>query len=95
MKFESDEAKRESNLAKHGIDFVDVSEMWQGGVIDPAARRIVGAEERAVALGTIGGARIVIAVVYTLRDGSRRIISARRARRAERAVFANEFGYGR
>jgi uncharacterized DUF497 family protein len=95
MDFEWDEAKRDANLAKHGIDFINASGMWQGGVIDPAGRRTVGSEERVVALGAIGDARIVIAVVYTLRNGSRRIISARRARRAERELFVNEFGYGR
>jgi len=94
MDFEWDEAKRSANLAKHGIDFVDVAGMWQGGIIDPAAQRDVGFETRAMALGAIGDAQIIIAVVYTVRNGSRRIISARRARRAERAVFVSEFGYG-
>jgi hypothetical protein len=30
--FAWDEAKRDGNLAKHGIDFIDGSEMWQRSV---------------------------------------------------------------
>jgi len=30
MRFEWDEAKRESNLLKHGIDFIEVEKVFEG-----------------------------------------------------------------
>ena len=95
MDFEWDEVKREANLAKHFIDFVDAATIWRGHVIDPLATREVAGESRRLALGTIGDAEWIIAVVYTPRDTARRIISARRARRSERQVYQDQFGRGR
>ena len=95
MEFEWDESKRESNLAKHLIDFLDAITIWNGPVIDPASSRVIGAEDRHLALGAIGDDHLTIAVVYTVRDDVRRIISARRARRNERQAYKNIFGEGR
>jgi hypothetical protein len=94
MEFEWDEAKRLINLEKHGIDFRRATKIWQRGVIDPHEDRINGFEIRHIALGIIGDDARVIAVVYTKRDGKRRIISARRARRNERQAYQSQFGYG-
>jgi uncharacterized protein len=94
MQFEWDEAKRKANLAKHQIDFFDAASMWTKDVIDPAFSRKIGEEARVVALGIIGDAEIIIAVVYTLRGSAKRLISARRARRHERRNYADRFGTG-
>ncbi|MBS0480810.1 MAG: BrnT family toxin [Proteobacteria bacterium] len=95
MDFEWDERKRDSNYAKHQIDFVDAASIWNRPLIDPAYVRQVGNEERVVALGTIGDAQFIIAVVYTIRGSTKRIISARRARRHERQSYTDKFGSGR
>ena len=94
MDFEWDEDKRLANLEKHGIDFLDARTIWTGQVLDPAAERVVEDEARPTALGTIGEDEIVVAVVYTVRDGIVRLISARRARRNERKLYQDRFGRG-
>ncbi len=94
MDFEWDEGKALTNIEKHGIDFVDAMRIWEHPVIDPAGERIVEQEYRPTALGTIGEDEIIIAVVYTVRDGIVRLISARRARRNERETYQNQFKRG-
>ncbi|MFZ5745620.1 MAG: BrnT family toxin [Pseudomonadota bacterium] len=95
MDFEWDETKCAANIAKHQIDFRDAAAIWQRPVIDPAFERSVGSEIRRVAIGTIGDAAILIAVVYTVRGTTLRLISARRARRHERKCYQDKFGSGR
>jgi uncharacterized DUF497 family protein len=46
MEFEWDEAKRASNIVKHGLDFSAARFMWRKPVIDPAGVRIAGDELR-------------------------------------------------
>ena len=94
MDFEWNDAKREANLAKHGIDFMDAVAIWQESIIDPADTRVVAGEERRVALGMIGKDELIIAVIYTWRGKARRLISARRGRRHERAHYQDRFGRG-
>jgi uncharacterized DUF497 family protein len=94
MEFEWNDSKCESNIAKHGIDFVRAITIWRGDVLDPAASRQTPTETRLAALGTIGDDDLVICVIYTLRQGFRRIISARRARRHERRYYQDQFGHG-
>ena len=95
MEFEWDEAKRATNLAKHGLDFVDAITIWRAPVIDPISERVVDDEWRATAIGIAGEDEIIVALVYTWRGDTMRIISARRARRHERATYQDEFGRGR
>ncbi len=94
MEFEWDEAKRLINLEKHGIDFRRATKIWERRVIDPYEDSVTGKEIRHIALGMIGNDARVIAVVYTLRNGKRRIISARRARHYERQDYQSYFGHG-
>jgi uncharacterized DUF497 family protein len=94
MEFEWDEDKRLANLEKHGVDFLDACSIWAGPVLDPVAQRMVEGEVRPTALGTIGEDEIIVAVVYTLREGALRVISARRARRNERKTYQDRFARG-
>ena len=94
MEFEWDEDKRKANLDKHHIDFQDAATMWSTPVLDPADTRLIETERRFLALGIIGDDEFIIAVIYTLRNDVRRIISARRARRYERTTYKNLFGRG-
>ncbi len=94
MLFEWDESKRQTNLAKHGIDFRDAIRVFDGPVFESVNRR--RGEERMVAIGSMEGIEIVL--VYVMRGKQRRIISARRAHRNERQDYANHLegtGQGR
>jgi uncharacterized DUF497 family protein len=81
--FEWDEAKREDNINKHRIDFNDVHAVFDGPFILRSSIR--GGEQRMLAIGLLQDREVT--VVFTIRNGRRRIISARRARRDERQAF--------
>lgn len=88
MEFEWDESKRQANRAKHGVDFAEAKRML-GNM--PAmledARRNYG-ERRCLAVGEEAGRLLV--VVFTIRDGVFRIISARKANARERSTYADQ-----
>jgi uncharacterized DUF497 family protein len=93
MLFEWSEQKRLENLSKHGIDFVDAKEIWQGEVLEVPSEQQEHGEQRHIAYGMLEGR--IIAVVFTWRGNARRLISARRARRHERQDYQDIFGKGR
>ena len=77
--FEWDDAKRQANLAKHGVDFAAIDAFdWETALIDPDTRQ---AEPRWIATGFIGS-RLHVAV-YTMRGPRRRVISLRKANARE------------
>jgi uncharacterized DUF497 family protein len=86
VEFDWDEAKRASNLEKHGIDFVRARTVFD----DPdhfteLATATAYGEVRWKAIGRVGV--LTICVIFTDRGAKRRIISARRARRDEREQY--------
>ena len=81
--FEWDEPKRLAVIAKHQIDFRDAVEIFGGKVLFLPARSEVVARQKAVApLGPK-----MICVVFTIRDDTIRLITARVARRNERERY--------
>jgi len=86
MPLEYDPVKAAANLKKHGVSFSDA----EGALFDPLALTIedVGAvgEPRFATIG-MGSAGDLLVVVYTLRNGEPRLISARRATRSERKSY--------
>ena len=80
--FEWDENKRASNLQKHGIDFEEAIEAFSDPQIIQYRSAGEHDEARCILIGAAGSR--VIAVIYTIRELSIRIISARLARREER-----------
>jgi uncharacterized DUF497 family protein len=87
--FEWDEAKRETNRLKHGVDFDDAVNMFDGRpVLNLAGRG--EAEPRIVTIGIVEG--IYYAVIWTKRGDKRRIISCRRARHEERREYRQLHG---
>jgi uncharacterized protein len=91
MRFEWDERKRRSNLAKHGLDFFDISEVFEAPhIVVPSAYE--GEEKRFLAIGTMEGR--CVTVVYATRSEAIRIISFRRARHAERQKYQELYGGG-
>ena len=83
--YEWDPAKRLSNIAKHdGIDFVSVKDFeWSTA---QTVRSDRGGEVRYSAIGYIGPRLHVL--IYTARDGARRIISLRKANKREETNYA-------
>lgn len=94
MEFEWDEEKRESNLDKHGIDFVAATAVFD----DPNAIETYDEEhsideDRYQIIGE--AAPGILFVVYTTRGENEevvRIISARRAGRGEIARYRSMYG---
>lgn len=84
INFEYDEKKSQSNLNKHGIDFVDGQESWT----DPYLLEIPAKttdESRFLVIGQIEGRHW--SAVVTPRDENIRIISVRRSRIEEVTVY--------
>jgi uncharacterized protein len=82
MEFEWDEAKRDSNLIKHGVDF-PLAEMLFDGRPVLTAPSLQTSEERFITTGEIDGRYFT--VVWTWRGEAIRLISVRRARDEEEA----------
>ena len=82
--FEFDAAKSESNRAKHGIDFVEAQALWN----DPMLLEIPAKtddEPRYLVIGSIDGKHW--SAVMTYRGTNVRVISVRRARAEEVALY--------
>jgi uncharacterized protein len=63
MEFGWDEAKRLSNLDKHGIDFLDADEVFDRDFVTVEDTRYDYGEQRFVTLGLLQGC--VVAVTHT------------------------------
>ncbi len=85
MDFEWDENKRITNIRKHGIDFADVTIVFEGDIVTFEDDRFNYGEQRFVTLGWLQGR--VIAVVHTNREEYTRIISARKATKYEQQIY--------
>ena len=84
LDFEFDPAKSAANLAKHGIDFDAAQSIWS----DPRRIEVPARttdEPRWMVIGQVDG-RYWSAVV-TYRDDRVRIISVRRSREGEAAIY--------
>jgi uncharacterized DUF497 family protein len=81
---EWDEQKRLRILRERGIDFVDAAKILFGRAYEYRSDR--GSETRFVAIGPLEDGTL-IAVVYTVREATLRIITARRARSNEQHAY--------
>ncbi len=85
MRLEWDETKRQSNLVKHRLDFVDVAELFQQPYVRLQDTRKDYRETRWVAYGIIR--QRVCVCVYTERSGAIRTISLRKGNSREQAFY--------
>jgi len=85
MKFIWHEPKRQSNLKKHGIDFVEAERVFNGSTFTFEDNRDNYGEQRWVTLGLIG-MRVVV-IVHTETKDEIRIISMREATKNEQLLF--------
>jgi uncharacterized DUF497 family protein len=90
MNFEWDENKRQRNIEKHTLDFLDAVQLFDGRpVVSTYSPR--GEEERWATTGVLEGR--FITVVWTPRgENTVRLISARRARGYERRTYCTLHG---
>ena len=84
MPYEWDEAKRQSNIAKHGIDFALIEEFDWATVKEE--RVVRDGDERIAAFGYIGSRLHMVA--YAERGANIRIISLRKANPREMQRYA-------
>lgn len=84
MEFEFDPAKSAANQAKHGLDFVQAQELWEDTMRIEVPARTEG-ESRWLVIGRIG--RRHFSAVVTYREEKIRVISVRRSRAEEVAIY--------
>lgn len=88
--FTWDPEKREANLLKHGIDFLDAQKAFDGFTITTEDIRSGYYERRFLTLGMVGGQ--VVCIAHTEREDSIRIISMRKATKYETQRYFSEIG---
>lgn len=82
--FEFDQPKSSANKLKHGIDFVETQRLWLEAALLEVPARSEG-EVRSLVVGMIDGKHW--SAVITYRGGRVRLISARRSREEEVAIY--------
>ena len=85
IQFTWDESKRLQNIRKHGLDFVDVAEVFQGLTVSYEDDRLDYGDRRFITLGFIEG--VVVSVVHTETDREIHVISFRKGTRREGRIF--------
>lgn len=83
--FEWDDNKNAINRQKHGISFEEAVTIFDGPILTQRDERH-HSEVRALSFGRLGGV-VVVCVVHTRRGAKTRLISARKASKAERKLF--------
>jgi uncharacterized DUF497 family protein len=84
MAFEFDPQKSKGNLAKHGIDFLDAQRLWDDPMLLEIPARTED-ERRSIVIGLIDAKHW--SAVVTFRGKDVRIISVRRSRPEEVALY--------
>lgn len=84
MEYGFDEAKSAANKAKHGLDFSEAQRLWQDvdAVEIPAKSNV---EQRKMLIARIE--EKIWSAIFTERENKIRIISVRRARTNEEAIY--------
>lgn len=85
MRFTWDENKRRSNLVKHGFDFVDASQVFEGATLTFEDDRFAYGEQRFITIGLLRGR--VVAIAHTETQDEVRVISMREGTKREQIRF--------
>ncbi len=86
MEFEWDDSKAATNLSKHSVDFFDAAHVFEDEMrIEKFDGSEPYREDRFITIGLFDGNEL--AVVYTFREDTVRIISARKAGLNERRNY--------
>jgi uncharacterized DUF497 family protein len=90
MQFSWSESKRKANIRTHGLDFFDTAPVFEGVTYTFEDDRIWYAEQRFVTLGLLTG--VPVSIVHTEDKHEIRIISFRKATRAEARIYFEALG---
>ena len=88
MRYEWDEAKRRSNLRRHGFDFADSEKVFADATVTLEDDRFDYSEVRVLTFGILDGR--VVAIAHTETDEVTRIISIRKALKSEEERYFKE-----
>jgi uncharacterized DUF497 family protein len=91
MRYLWDEAKRQANLSKHGLDFADAEKVFAGPLVLFEDGRTDYGEQRMIGIGLLE--TLVVLIVHVESDDSIRIISMRKAESDETDLFYRNAGY--
>ena len=86
MKFEWDARKNETNIRKHGFDFHDTSEVFQGPLLARLDERENYGEDRWQGIGLLRG-EVVVVIFTQLQPDIIGVVSLRKAKKHEREGF--------
>jgi uncharacterized DUF497 family protein len=91
MHYVWDEAKRRSNLAKHGLDFADAEKVFSGPMVVFEDQRIAYGERRLIGIGLLD--TVVVLIVHVEDDATIRIVSMRKAASHETDLYYSNADY--
>jgi Uncharacterized protein conserved in bacteria len=80
-----DEAKRQTNIQTHGLDFIGCDAIWDNFTITREDKHKAYGENRLVTFGLLRGE--VVVLVYTERGDTPHIISLRKAEKYEARYY--------
>jgi len=86
MEYEWDENKRNSNLQKHGFDFIIAPRIYESTEKMTIPSQYKN-EQRWVDIALLEKESVVAVMVYTFRNNTVRIISLRKAKTKERRLY--------
>ena len=94
VSFEWDDEKEKINQKKHGIDFSTAKNVFfdENRLERFDYLHSNSDEERYITIGSVGDITVIIALIYTQRRESIRIISARNATKKEKEAYYNGDG---
>ena len=87
-----DSAKRRETLKGRGLDMARAAEVFEGRTLTVQDDRRDYGEERFITIGFLD--RRMVVVVWTVRNGTRRVISMRKANEREQAHYGVRLGPG-
>lgn len=91
MRYTWDEAKRETNLIKHGLDFSDAEKVFNSPLLLIEDLREDYGEQRMIGIGLLDF--LVVLIVHIESDEEIRIISMRKADSDETDLYYKNAGY--
>lgn len=91
MRYLWDEAKRQANLQKHGLDFADAEQVFDQPVVLFEDTRADYGEQRMIGIGLLGF--LVVLIVHVESNDEIRIISMREADSDETDLYYKNAGY--
>jgi uncharacterized protein len=91
VEYEWNDAKNRGNFVKHGLDFADAEQVFNGPCVTFVDSRFDYGQERLITLGLLAG-RVVIVAHAPRGEDTTRIISMRKANRREQKIYQERLG---